>query len=1130
MDVPSYITIGGWFIQVIFDKFLSSKLQTWAVNSGIGNDLDKLRVAMLRIRSVLSSAEKTQSDGLVGWMKELRDVAYDAEDLLDELEYRRLQQQLDGESSSPVSAFLVSNLEAARDVATLAGGLLSSSFFSFKCGGSASNQEAAAASSAPRPCSNSRPPGTPELAWDRITKARIRSVIERLDHVSCCVSETITLFKLDRCSSGPKQSTRKGATSSLISTKVFGREDEVRNLIDLLLLMRSNDEPVSVLPVVGIGGVGKTTLAQLVYNDPKIVRHFELRMWVCVSDSFDDTELTREILECASSGDYLQHPSVTNFNRLQTAIKDQVAWKRFLLVLDDVWNDERNNRLSEMERWDKLLAPLKAGKSGSKILVTTRSGTVSETLGTMHSIDLKGLRDQDCWSLIKEHTFRDANHEEQLKLERIGSEVAQQLKGLPLAAKAIARLRKNKMDAEEWNSVLVRNDIWDHIIPILKPSYYNLPAHLQRCFAYCSIFPKGWKFESDDLIHLWMAQGYIQPRNKNVRMEDAGQDYMNDLMRRSFFQVQNKEFVTLYGIHDPLHDLAQSVSGDECIIVEDDEPTNIPPSVRHLSIKAEKLVMVKDVYHHHLHNLRTLISFSGVLRSGLHDGLLVDVLRDLKHIRVLDLSHCKMDNLPEVICQCIHLRFLNLSSTSIQCLPESLCRLYHLQVLNLNGCRLRSLPRDMKNLVSLRHLTAADQLISDIAEIGRLTCLQRLQVFKVRTEAGYTIRELRDLNELRGSLYVRNLENVESENKASEAMLNGKEHLSVLQFQWQSGERNQVVDDDDEVLEGLRPHPNLKRLEIMGCRGATYPSWLKTQWLTDLNIIYLSGCRRWESLPPLAQLPSLKVLWIQGLHATKSIGWELLGPGREVFRRLEELVLDGMPELEEFLGDGRFFPHLQSVVIKDCNKLKILPPLPCNLTELTVLDHGFWIPYFDDTRTAPVGSIVSSLCIYNCPVLIAGFCVSLKEEDSLSSLQTLSVGDISLLTGLTVSKNLACLQNLEIHNCLEITSLTTEQEKAFEDLTFLRTLCFNGCANLRSLPNLRGLRYLKKLIVSNCPQMQSLPKKGLPSSLKVLEIASCHPLLKGRCGKEGGSNWESIRHIPRIEIDGEVIQEEASGN
>ncbi|CAL9090019.1 unnamed protein product, partial [Musa textilis] len=611
-------------------------------------------------------------------------------------------------------------------------------------------------------------------------------------------------------------------------------------------------------------------------------------------------------------------------------------------------------------------------------------------------------------------------------------------------------------------------------------------------------------------------------------MEDAGQDYINDLMRRSFFQVQNKEFVTLYGIHDPLHDLARSVSGDECIGVEDDEPTNIPPSVRHLSIKAEKLVTVKDVYHHHLRNLRTLISFGGVLRSGLQDGLLVDVLGDLKHVRVLDLSHCKMDDLPEVICRCIHLRFLNLSSTSIHSLPESLCRLYHLQVLNLNGCRLRSLPRGMKNLVSLRHLTAADQLVSDIAEIGRLTCLQRLHVFRVRTEARYTIRELRDLNELRGSLYVRNLENVDSKNKASEAMLNGKEHLGALQLQWQSGERNQVVDDDDEVLEGLRPHPNLKRLEIMGCRGATHPSWLKIQWLTDLSIIYLSGCRRWESLPPLAQLPSLKALWIQGMPATKSIGWELLGPGREVFRRLVELVLDGMPELEEFLGDRRFFPRLQSVVIKDCNKLGMLPPLPSNLTELTILDHGFWIPYFDDTRTAPVGSVVSSLCIYNCPALIAGFCASLKEEDSLSSLQTLSIGDISLLTGLTAGKSLAGLQNLEIHNCLEITSSTTEQEKAFEDLTFLQTLCFNDCANLRSLPELRGLRYLKKLIVSNCPRMQSLPKKGLPSSLKVLEIASCHPLLKGRCGREGGCDWESIRHIPRIEIDGEVIQEEAT--
>ncbi|WOL15147.1 disease resistance protein RGA3 [Canna indica] len=101
MDVPSYITVGGWFIQVIFDKYLSSQLQTWATNSGIGEDLDKLRIAMLRVQSVLSCAEKTRSEGILGWMKELRDVSYDAEDLLDELEYCRLQQQLDAESSSP---------------------------------------------------------------------------------------------------------------------------------------------------------------------------------------------------------------------------------------------------------------------------------------------------------------------------------------------------------------------------------------------------------------------------------------------------------------------------------------------------------------------------------------------------------------------------------------------------------------------------------------------------------------------------------------------------------------------------------------------------------------------------------------------------------------------------------------------------------------------------------------------------------------------------------------------------------------------------------------------------------------------------------------------------------------------
>lgn len=146
---------------MIFDKYLSSKLQTWATNSGIGDDLDKLRIAMLRIQSVVSTAERSQASSTFGWMKELRDVSYDAEDLLDELDYQRLQQELEAGSSSPVSAFLSSNLDAVRGVTTQAGGFLSSKLSNFTGGSDAANQVTGVL--IPSNNSNPRPPASPEV-------------------------------------------------------------------------------------------------------------------------------------------------------------------------------------------------------------------------------------------------------------------------------------------------------------------------------------------------------------------------------------------------------------------------------------------------------------------------------------------------------------------------------------------------------------------------------------------------------------------------------------------------------------------------------------------------------------------------------------------------------------------------------------------------------------------------------------------------------------------------------------------------------------------------------------------------------------------------------------------------------
>lgn len=171
----------------------------------------------------------------------------------------------------------------------------------------------------------------------------------------------------------------------------------------------------------------------------------------------------------------------------------------------------------------------------------------------------------------------------------------------------------------------------------------------------------------------------------------------------------------------------------------------------------------------------------------------------------------------------------------------------------------------------------------------------------------------------------------------------------------------------------------------MGWMGVKSPSWLERKWLINLELIFLSGCNAWELLPPLGQLPSVRTIWLQRLKLLRQIGPETYGNGSQqvAFQSLEELVLDEMPELNEWSWRGQTMRNLRSVVIKDCKKLRELPPLPPSLTEMTTARKGFWMPYHHDVKKAQVttaSSTVSSLCIFNCPKLLARFSSPMTNE------------------------------------------------------------------------------------------------------------------------------------------------------
>ncbi|KDP29310.1 hypothetical protein JCGZ_19457 [Jatropha curcas] len=274
--------------------------------------------------------------------------------------------------------------------------------------------------------------------------------------------------------------------SYMQASDIIGRDTDKENIIKLLV----KDGKISVIPIVGIGGLGKTALAKLIYNDDRVKRLFELKMWVCVSEDFDIKILTEKIIKSTTNGMRLETENLSNLEmeQLTKVLRKTIDEKKYLLVLDDVWNNDSM-------KWNQLKELLYMGGNGSKILVITRSNQVASIVGSVPAYELLGLSHDESMALFTKFAFTKGREKRYPNLLKIGDGIVKKCRGVPLAMKTLASLLLSKTDEDYWNSIR-DNELWkleqgeNGILHVLKLSYDELPSDLKRCLAYCSLYPK----------------------------------------------------------------------------------------------------------------------------------------------------------------------------------------------------------------------------------------------------------------------------------------------------------------------------------------------------------------------------------------------------------------------------------------------------------------------------------------------------------------------------------------------------------------------------------------------------------------------------------------------------------------
>ncbi|TVU24386.1 hypothetical protein EJB05_26820, partial [Eragrostis curvula] len=480
---------------------------------GVKDELIELLRRMHQIHNFLNDEERhrVEESAANSWLGQLRDAMYDADDIID-LAASKGKKLLPNHSSP---------LSSKSDKCS---GLALSSCFS-------------------------------TLRTRHEVAVKIRSLNKRIENIlKDKVFSSLTNTQPTRNVSRPKL--RK--SSDLDEPNLVGKEVvyACRKVVDLVLAHK--EKKSYKLAIVGTGGVGKTTLAQKIYNDQKIKDIFDTKAWVCVSKDYSEDALLKVVLR--NIGVH-QEPG-ESVGELQRKLQQAIKEKSFFLVLDDVW---------QSDIWTNLLRiPLHAAATGI-ILVTTRQDTIAVEIGVddTHRVDLMSV--DVGWELLWKSM--NINEEKEVQnLRGLGIQIIHKCGCLPLAIKVIARVLACKDQTEdEWKKIL-RKDAWSmsklpcEITGALYLSYEELPHHLKQCFLYLAMYPEDADIYRNDIIGRWVAEGFIDEQDDQL-LEDTAEEHYYELINRNLLQPDYSYAQLCWcRVHDLLRQLACYLSREECFV------------------------------------------------------------------------------------------------------------------------------------------------------------------------------------------------------------------------------------------------------------------------------------------------------------------------------------------------------------------------------------------------------------------------------------------------------------------------------------------------------------------------------------------------------------------------------------